>query len=916
MAVRSRARRIGLASLAVFVVVLSLLSGLAFWALDPASLKPRLIEAVRRATGRTLAINGAIGIKFALVPTVSITDVTLSNPPGFSRPDMATVGRVELGLALFPLLRHQFQLEHVALVRPDVLFETDAAGHPNWIFARPEPPAAGVLTTPAPESRPAPEPTASPPAPPSQGTPVVPAKRGFSVSFKDARVVDGRAGWIDGKSGRRYDFGTPRLDLTADQGGPVQLAGTVTYSGRTIDLTAHALPTESMDGPPGSGPWPVAAKLVSGGAMVTVDGKIAQPMQGRGYVLAIDANFPDPSVLADFLPRVPWVGVHALTAHAEVNDSGGPIPNVTTLRVEAGTIDLDRFVHGARLENVSLTGKADAPLRIAARANIDGLDSGISGSLGDLGWLTRGASGPVAVDLEWNAASARASVKGTVQAPSRFTGVALDVAVNAPDPSLVMRDAPPQLKALAFQTRLSDAPGPVPFQLTSTAGDLTGELSVSRLPQIPGMKAQGDTGARISVNGQVSSRRLNLDILREVRGVDATSAGTGTTRPGTTGTGMPGSGMPGSGTPGSGTPAMETPGTGTAPGAGPVGGMGSPGGTTGTTASGGPIVVANAANQRLIPDMKLPFDRLREVNGAIRFNFGHVLFDGTDVRRIDGVASISDGTLRVDPFTISAPNQRMNGSLVADGGKTPPAVHLAIDAPGLALRPLLTALGLPPVATGSAEVHADLSGTGDTPHAIAGSLNGWAEVAVDGGVLDARMMNSWLGPFQALHIGGGDMTDLRCFAMRADAKAGIVTFNPLDLSTAALIVEGGGDIDLGHETLALRLRPRTKIGGTGIALPLRVTGPMRDPSARIDISSKGPGGGMLAGLLLGGKDVMGAAGGGDPCPAALAQARQGAGIDAAPGESHRAGQGAATGAGSGADVPLSPMPAPAPGTQP
>jgi hypothetical protein len=66
------------------------------------------------------------------------------------------------------------------------------------------------------------------------------------------------------------------------------------------------------------------------------------------------------------------------------------------------------------------------------------------------------------------------------------------------------------------------------------------------------------------------------------------------------------------------------------------------------------------------------------------------------------------------------------------------------------------------------------------------------------------------------------------------------------------------------------LRPRTKIGGTGIALPLRVSGPMGAPSAKVDIS----GGGALGGLLLGGKDIMGVTGGGDPCPAALVSARE------------------------------------------
>jgi AsmA protein len=187
----------------------------------------------------------------------------------------------------------------------------------------------------------------------------------------------------------------------------------------------------------------------------------------------------------------------------------------------------------------------------------------------------------------------------------------------------------------------------------------------------------------------------------------------------------------------------------------------------------------------------------------------------------------------------------------------------------------LGALGLPEVASGTAQVQMDLTGTGDTPRAIAASLNGWAGVAIEGGQLDTKMMNAWLDQVQPLHFSGPDMTDLRCFALRADLKSGIATIAPVALNTPALIVDGDGDVDLGHETLALQVRPRAKIGGTGIAVPVRVSGPLREPSAKIDISAKGFGHG-LSGLLLGGKDVMGAAGGGDPCPAALARAREAA----------------------------------------
>src|SRR3954452_23013589 len=64
--------------------------------------KPRIQAAVKQATGRDLVINGPIGVKFSLVPTLTAEGVALANMAGGSRPQMATVRRVELELALLP----------------------------------------------------------------------------------------------------------------------------------------------------------------------------------------------------------------------------------------------------------------------------------------------------------------------------------------------------------------------------------------------------------------------------------------------------------------------------------------------------------------------------------------------------------------------------------------------------------------------------------------------------------------------------------------------------------------------------------------------------------------------------------------------------------------------------------------------
>ena len=74
---------------------------------DPDSYKPRIVAAVKQATGRDLTLKGHIHLGLSLQPTLTVQDVSFANPPGFSRPQMATLEQLDLQLALFPLLSHQ-----------------------------------------------------------------------------------------------------------------------------------------------------------------------------------------------------------------------------------------------------------------------------------------------------------------------------------------------------------------------------------------------------------------------------------------------------------------------------------------------------------------------------------------------------------------------------------------------------------------------------------------------------------------------------------------------------------------------------------------------------------------------------------------------------------------------------------------
>ena len=105
------------------------LSAVLLASFDPNSLKPRIAEAVKQATGRDLSLTGNLSLKWSLRPTIALHGAALANPPGFSRPQMASLQELDLQLALVPLLSRRIEIERLVLVHPDILLETDAQGH-------------------------------------------------------------------------------------------------------------------------------------------------------------------------------------------------------------------------------------------------------------------------------------------------------------------------------------------------------------------------------------------------------------------------------------------------------------------------------------------------------------------------------------------------------------------------------------------------------------------------------------------------------------------------------------------------------------------------------------------------------------------------------------------------------------------
>ncbi|MGF1639361.1 MAG: AsmA family protein, partial [Rhodospirillales bacterium] len=97
--------------------------------------KPEIADAVRKATGRELRIDGDVELSLFPHLAFSVDGIALSNAPGTANPEMLTVERVAGRIELMALLGRNLIVEQFVASEPVVNLEVDQQGRPNWRFA-------------------------------------------------------------------------------------------------------------------------------------------------------------------------------------------------------------------------------------------------------------------------------------------------------------------------------------------------------------------------------------------------------------------------------------------------------------------------------------------------------------------------------------------------------------------------------------------------------------------------------------------------------------------------------------------------------------------------------------------------------------------------------------------------------------
>jgi uncharacterized protein involved in outer membrane biogenesis len=231
---------------------------------DVRSLVGPLQARVKAETGRDLVFGGPIDLKVSLEPKLIAHDVALANASWSASTPMVRAKRVEVQVALLPLLQKRFDVVEVALVEPVIALETDAKGRANWDFSAPNV---------------APAPASAPVAPPA-----APAAAATVIAVGNIAIRNGTLTYRDGATAKTTRVAIERLAMRSrENGAPIEAEFRGTVDDVTVALSGHLGPLDALRG--GLWPYPIAVKGDVDGKPASVSTKLTI----NGETTALDA---------------------------------------------------------------------------------------------------------------------------------------------------------------------------------------------------------------------------------------------------------------------------------------------------------------------------------------------------------------------------------------------------------------------------------------------------------------------------------------------------------------------------------------------------------------------------------------------------------------------------------------------------
>jgi AsmA protein len=237
--------------------------------------KPQIEKAANQATGRELVLGGDLALSLFPWAGVTVNDVLLGSPEGFTEKEFVRVSKFEARMKLIPLLFKDIQVKHVILKGFRLTLVQQKDGHTNWDFSSSDKKSM-------PEEKKTPT-TSSDEA--AQGG-------GFSLkalSVGQIAVTSGVIEYIDHAKGTKNEVSDVTLkleEISLDK--PIQLSFSAKIDGKPVSLKGNVGPIGEE---PGKGTISIDLLVNAFEAIeLNVVGKVTDPMSSPTY--QFELNIP------------------------------------------------------------------------------------------------------------------------------------------------------------------------------------------------------------------------------------------------------------------------------------------------------------------------------------------------------------------------------------------------------------------------------------------------------------------------------------------------------------------------------------------------------------------------------------------------------------------------------------------------
>lgn len=262
-----------------------------------------------------------------------------------------------------------------------------------------------------------------------------------------------------------------------------------------------------------------------------------------------------------------------------------------------------------------------------------------------------------------------------------------------------------------------------------------------------------------------------------------------------------------------------------------------------------PVVVGG----KLLPDAKLQTERLQTMDGTLSYRAGSVKANAFDVRQVNLGADLKDGILKLDPISFDFNRGALNGTARINATKATPYSSVDLRLAGYPLESIIPARNGSVPLSGRALGRAKLEGPGASIHDFAAASKGSLSLVVPNGKMRAAFaellgINASAGLLKLLS-GDQSTSQIRCAVADFNVSGGTATARTFVIDTDVVLAQGKGSINLGAETMNLRIEGESKKPRLlRLWAPITVSGSLTAPNVGVDVGSVVSQGG-LAGLL-------------------------------------------------------------------